>query len=150
MGARIKVLLVDDEPSLRKVVKKRLELAQYDVAVAADGYEALQYLREERPDVIVLDVMMPRLNGFEVCARLKQDPQYRTIPVVMLTARAHARDEQLARECGADGYVRKPFRAEEFLDTMTRCRIRPVSGPPLCLDGWHFVAQRLGAMTAGR
>lgn len=111
-----RVLLVDDEPSIIKVVGKRLEVAGYEVLIAMDGQEGLTKAKLGRPDVIVLDLMMPKLNGFEVCAALKQDPQFQHIPVIIFTGKGRGMDEQLCRECGANAYLTKPHRPEELIE----------------------------------
>jgi CheY-like chemotaxis protein len=109
------VLVVDDEPAILKVVGRRLELEGFRVLTAADGQEALAKVQAGGVDLVVLDLMMPVLDGYEVCARLKQDPDLRRIPVVILTAKTHERDERQAMACGADAYMRKPFHAEALL-----------------------------------
>ena len=111
-----RVLVVDDEPSIAKIVKKQLEVAGYDVAVAADGELGWTKARDETPDVIILDVMLPKLNGYEVCGRLKQDERLRRIPVLMLTAKAQRQDQSEGLRCGADAYLIKPFQLEELLE----------------------------------
>jgi len=111
-----KILLVDDEPSLVKLVKKRLETEGFDVCVALDGEEALEKMERETPDLLVLDVMLPKLSGFDVCRRLKKDPRFSRIPILLFTALAQEKDEKAGLECGANGYVRKPFRAPELLE----------------------------------
>ena len=116
MADKPRILLVDDEPSIVKMVGKRLEVEGFDVLVAVDGQEGLTKARAERPDLIVLDLMLPRLNGYEVCTMLKQDARYQRIPIVLFTAKTQDKDEKLGMECGADAYVRKPFRAQELLD----------------------------------
>ncbi len=115
-GMRIKILLVDYEPSLVKVVSRRLEAEGFDVVTAMDGEEALQQVESEHPKLIILDVMLPRMNGYEVCRKLKWDKRYQKIPVLLFTAKALERDEQFGYEAGADAYVRKPFRAPELLE----------------------------------
>lgn len=111
-----KILLVDDEPSLVKIVSRRLEAEGFRVCTATDGEEALRQVEAERPDLIVLDVMLPKLNGYEVCRKLKWDLKYQKIPILLFTAKALERDEKFGFEAGADGYVRKPFRAPELLE----------------------------------
>jgi len=115
MMERLRILLVDDEPDMIKLVGKRLESEGYAVIVAMDGQEALGKAKEECPDLILLDLMLPKLNGFEVCTLLKQDTRYQNIPIVMFTAKAQAKDEQMGLSCGANAYVRKPFKAAELL-----------------------------------
>jgi DNA-binding response OmpR family regulator len=116
MAEKHRVLLVDDEPSIVKMVGKRLEVEGFDVLIAMDGQDALAKARAEHPDLIVLDLMLPKLNGYEVCTMLKQDTRYQKIPIVLFTAKAQEKDEKLGMECGANAYVRKPFRAQELLE----------------------------------
>jgi two-component system alkaline phosphatase synthesis response regulator PhoP len=116
MAEKQRILLVDDEPSIVKMVGKRLEVEGFEVLVAMDGQEALTKARGEAPDLIVLDLMLPKLNGYEVCTMLKQDTRFQHIPIVLFTAKAQEKDEQLGMECGANAYVRKPFRAQELLE----------------------------------
>ena len=116
MAERPRILLVDDEPSIVKMVGKRLEIEGFDVLVAVDGQEALTKAQAEHPDLIILDLMLPKLNGYEICTMLKQDTRYQRIPIVLFTAKAQEKDEKLGMECGANAYVRKPFRAQELLE----------------------------------
>ena len=116
MSDKTRVLLVDDEPSIVKMVGKRLEVEGFDVTVAMDGQEGLKKAQNEVPDVIILDLMLPKLNGYEVCTMLKQDARYQKIPVVLFTAKAQEKDEKIGMECGANAYVRKPFRAQELIE----------------------------------
>jgi DNA-binding response OmpR family regulator len=118
MSERFRILLVDDEPSIVKMVGKRLEVEGFDVLIATDGQEGLTQARSVSPDLIVLDLMLPKMNGYEVCTMLKQDARYQRIPIVLFTAKAQEKDEKLGMECGANAYVRKPFRAQELLDTI--------------------------------
>lgn len=110
-----KILIVDDEPFIVETVRFALEKAGYEILVAYDGEEALRVAREVSPGLIVLDVMLPKLNGFQVCRLLKFDERYRQIPIVMLTARAQERDRLLGKETGADAYLSKPFEIPELL-----------------------------------
>ena len=109
MAERARILLVDDEPSIIKMVSKRLGVEGYEVLVAMDGQEGLDKAQAERPDLVILDLMLPRLNGYEVCARLKEDPAWRKVPVLLFSAKVQPKDEALGKQCGADGYLRKPF-----------------------------------------
>ena len=111
-----RVLVVDDEPNIAKIVKKQLEVSGYDVIVAGDGEMALTKVREEHPEVILLDVMLPKRNGYEVLGILKLDEQLKHIPVMMLTARAQQQDQQASLEHGADAYLAKPFQLEELVE----------------------------------
>ena len=116
MAEKVCILLVDDEPSIVKMVGKRLEVEGFEVLVAMDGQEALKAAQTQAPDLIVLDLMLPKLNGYEVCMMLKEDPAHQKVPVIMFTAKAQEQDEKLGLACGADAYIRKPFKAQELLD----------------------------------
>ena len=116
MNNKPRILLVDDEPSIIKMAGKRLEVAGFEVSVALDGQEALQKAQSEVPDLIILDLMLPKLNGYEVCALLKKDPRYQKIPIVMFSARTQEKDEKEAMDCGANLYLHKPFQSQELID----------------------------------
>ncbi len=109
-----RILVVDDEPSILETIKFHLELSDYDVVSASDGMEALKLARSENPDLILLDLMLPRMDGYKVCKMLKMDKRYKTIPVVMLTAKAGSIDEAEGYQSGADAYIKKPFDLEEL------------------------------------
>ena len=110
MDARI--LLVEDDPSIREVTALGLRAAGFTVATAVDGVEGLERWRGERPDLVLLDVMLPRLDGLEVCRAIRREA---TTPIVMLTARADTLDVVVGLESGADDYVRKPFEMPELV-----------------------------------
>ena len=110
-----KILLVDDEPDLVQLVSLRLQAAGYEVATAYDGQEALDQVKKEIPDLIILDLMLPKMDGYKVCRLLKFDERYKKIPVLIFTARAQEEDIRLAMECGADSYLTKPFDAQVLL-----------------------------------
>ena len=130
MADKVRILLVDDEPSIIKMVGKRLEVEGYEISVAMDGQEGLRKAQTESPDLVILDLMLPKLNGYEVCTMLKQDAKYQRVPVLMFSAKAQEKDERLGRECGANAYVRKPFKAQELLDQIkVLLANRQVSGP---------------------
>jgi DNA-binding response OmpR family regulator len=115
-GGTRRVLIVDDERAITKVIGKRLEVAGYEVIVAADGEDGLSKARLGRPDAIILDLMMPKMNGMEVCVALKRDPQYQHIPVLIFTAKGQPMDEQLCRECGADAFLNKAAQASVIIE----------------------------------
>jgi OmpR family response regulator RpaB len=106
-----KILVIDDEASIRQIVETRLKLAGYEVITAADGVEALEQAATHQPDLIVLDIMMPKLDGFEVCRELRKNM---TTPIIMLTAKGDITDRIAALELGADDYVVKPFSPREL------------------------------------
>ena len=116
MGAR--VLICDDEPYIRESVSYVARGEGYDVLTAEDGEEALRLAREERPDLIFLDLMMPRLNGFQVCRALKKDAATRNIHVIILTARGQEIDRETGKEVGASEYLTKPFSPRKLRQKM--------------------------------
>lgn len=103
------LLIADDEEGIRSLVRMTLDTGAYRIIEAADGEAALAMAREHRPDLVLLDVMMPKLSGFEVCRALKEDPDTAGIAVVMLTARIQGSDRARGEESGADDYFTKPF-----------------------------------------
>jgi len=115
MSEEKKILFVDDEPDLVQLVTLRLQAAGYQVEVAYDGQEGLDQVGKVKPDLIILDLMLPKLDGYKVCRLLKFDERYRGIPILIFTARAQAEDIKLAMECGADGYLTKPFEVQALL-----------------------------------
>jgi len=117
MGTRpARILVVDDDHLTVKVMQDLLELQGYQVLVAYDGQEGLRQARAWRPDLIILDIMMPKLDGFKVARLLKSDKLYRRIPIIILTVRAGEDDRALARMSGADLYLQKPFDPDDFLE----------------------------------
>jgi len=110
-----RILVVDDEPDAVELVAFNLKAAGYEVATAADGEQALSKARSIAPDLIVLDLMLPEVDGLEVCKILRRDPATATIPIIMLTARAADIDRVLGLELGADDYVAKPFSPRELV-----------------------------------
>ena len=110
-----RILIVDDEEDIVDVLKFRLEANNYAVLSASEGQEGLNRARAEKPDLIILDLMLPKLDGYKVCRMLKFDESYKSIPIIMFTARAQKKDEELGMEMGADAYVVKPFEPEILL-----------------------------------
>ncbi len=110
-----KVLVIEDEPGIRGVIRQILTLKGYRVTVAADGPEGLRRAVSESPDLILLDVMMPGMTGFEVCRSLREDMATAMTPVLMLTVKSRTQDRIQGIECGADDYIVKPFDADELL-----------------------------------
>ena len=104
-----RILLVDDEVQLVEMVKLRLESNGYNVITAYDGIEALEKAKKEKPDLIILDLMLPKMDGYKVCGLLKKDARYVNIPIIMFTARAQDEDVKLGLELGAEAYIIKPF-----------------------------------------
>ena len=114
-AAKRRVLLVDDDPQLLLLISTTLGTADFELLEASDGEEALQVARRHHPDLVLLDVGMPRLDGFEVCRQLKTAPETTSIKVVMLTARGTEADRARGREVGADDYFAKPFSPIQLL-----------------------------------
>jgi len=112
---RKKILVVDDETSLVDLLLIRLEANGYETFAAYDGQEGLDKARSLKPDLIILDLMLPKLDGYRVCRMLKFDEKYKHIPVIMFTARAQESDKKLGLEVGADAYIVKPFEPEILL-----------------------------------
>lgn len=113
-----KILIVDDEPDIIEILRFRLEKKGYRVVAAFDGEEALDQVEKEQPDLIVLDLMMPKMDGAEVCRRLKRNPAYQEIPIIMLTAKARDVDKMEGISLGADDYIVKPYDAQVLFKSM--------------------------------
>jgi two-component system alkaline phosphatase synthesis response regulator PhoP len=109
------VLVVEDEPDVAELIRHHLSRDGYDVVVSVTGADALLHARDGRVDAVLLDIMVPQLNGWEVCRRLKQDAETRAIPVIMVTGRVEEGDKVLGFELGADDYVTKPFSPRELV-----------------------------------
>src|SRR5436305_1895994 len=132
------ILVVDDDPDIARFVEVNLRSAGYDVAVAGDGEEALEKAAELRPDLVLLDVMMPRIDGFEVAQRLRKNPQTANTSIIMLTAKALSADKVTGLQSGADDYIIKPFDPIELLarvkGTLRRAKemrnLSPLTGLP--------------------
>jgi two-component system, OmpR family, phosphate regulon response regulator PhoB len=116
LGVKRRVLLADDDASLRRLIGTTLGDEDFDLLQAVDGEEALRVALEQHPALVLLDVNMPKLDGFEVCRNLKSAPATADIKVVMLTARAADADRQRARQAGADEYFVKPFSPVQLLN----------------------------------
>ena len=113
-----RILVVDDEEDLGRILKFALMAAGHEVLLALDGAEGLRMAREEAPDLILLDLMLPKIDGYKVCRMLKFDERYKHIPIVILSARTQEIDKQLARETGADLFITKPYNLNEILTTI--------------------------------
>jgi two-component system response regulator VicR len=122
-----KILIVDDEPPIIDVLAYNLKRANYEVLIARDGEEALAQARREQPDLIILDLMLPYLDGLEVCRSLRRE---RDVPIIMLTARDDEVDRVVGLELGADDYVVKPFSVRELLARVKNV-LRRVAPPPV-------------------
>ncbi|WP_019880260.1 response regulator [Succinispira mobilis] len=111
----MKILVVDDEDNIRELLRFTLEKNTFNVREASDGEQALKILTEYLPDLILLDLMLPKIDGLEVCRRIKNNPATAGIPIIMLTARAEEIDKILGLELGADDYITKPFSPREVI-----------------------------------
>ncbi|HEY9886575.1 MAG TPA: response regulator [Vampirovibrionales bacterium] len=112
------ILIADDEPSLRLLVKATLSSRKYTVIEATNGQEALELAKQHKPDLILLDVMMPFLTGFQVCAELRKDNELIRVPVVILTAKGGQDDKEMAKSVGATYFLTKPFRPPDLLNAV--------------------------------
>jgi len=117
------ILVVDDEEPIQELLKFNLEKEGYEVITADDGPEALKTIEEKHPDLVVLDIMLPGMNGLEVCTQLRMNPRFSDLPVIMLTAKGEEIDKVLGLEIGADDYITKPFSPRELLARI-RARLR--------------------------
>lgn len=111
-----RVLIAEDEPHIVESLSFVLEREGYAVSVALDGEVALRALRASAPDLLILDLMLPRMNGFEVLKAAKADPALRSIPVIVLTAKGQAQDRRMVEEIGAEGFMTKPFSNREIVE----------------------------------
>lgn len=114
------VLIADDEPNIVVSLEFLLEKDGYRVLLARDGHEALEAIQRERPDLVLLDVMLPRLSGYDVCQRIRQDPALSKLRVIMLTARGREVEVTKGLALGADAYVTKPFSTRDLLEQVRR------------------------------
>jgi PleD family two-component response regulator len=115
MAADAKILVVDDEPHIRRILQFLLEKEGFEVLMAENGEEALEVVRDQRPDLMLLDVMMPRMDGFTVLERLRRDFETSSLPVIMLTAKGESSEKVRGLKGGANDYLTKPFNQEELL-----------------------------------
>jgi two-component system, OmpR family, alkaline phosphatase synthesis response regulator PhoP len=123
----MKILIAEDSSTVRRLVAARLVADGYEVIEAADGDEALAMARSERPDLLILDKVMPKLDGFEVVRALREDPQTRTVPIVMLTERTSEEDVLGGLDLGVDEYIPKPFSPHELSAPVRRALVRAAS-----------------------
>ncbi|HET6817519.1 MAG TPA: response regulator [Mycobacteriales bacterium] len=120
MAGAGRVLVVDDDDVIRQLITVNLELEGFDVVTAVDGQDALDKVKDAQPRVVTLDVMMPRLDGWEAAARLRNDPETSHIKVILLSARAQEADLQRGERIGVDAYLTKPFDPDELIDLVRR------------------------------
>lgn len=120
MTAQKTILIVDDEKDLVDLMAVMLEVQGFTVIKAFSGEEALAKLREKKPDIVLLDVMMPEMSGYEVCQKIKNEDQYKMIPVIFVTAKAQLEDQKKGREAGADGFITKPYEYSQLLQEIQK------------------------------
>jgi CheY-like chemotaxis protein len=113
-----RILIVEDQTVIVNMLRMRLEANNYEVITAADGQEGLEKAHKENPNLVILDIMLPKMNGYKVCQLLKADPKYSTIPIIISSGRTPQEIRKVGQEVGADAYVSKPFEAEELLSKM--------------------------------
>ncbi len=113
-----KVLVVEDSLAQRQMISDLLKGSGLNVTVASDGVEALEQIQQISPDLVVLDIVMPRMNGYEVCRRLKADPKTQDVPVVMCSSKGEEFDRYWGMKQGADAYIAKPFQPTELIGTV--------------------------------
>ena len=115
-----RVLIADDSPNIREILQVSLESAGYEVLLAEDGEQAMQMFQDGRPDLMIVDIMMPKMNGFQVCRKVKTSVATAVVPVILLTARSQDEDVFWGKDCGADEYITKPFSTKELERTVER------------------------------
>ncbi len=114
----VKVLVIDDSKTIRRSAENLLTKEGYDVITATDGFDALAKIADSRPEIIFVDIMMPRLDGYQTCALIKNNSEFKTTPVVMLSSKDGLFDKAKGRIVGSDRYITKPFSKEELLGTI--------------------------------
>lgn len=128
-GARHKILITDDDPVIIELLQVNLEFEGYDVITAADGLEAVERAARDTPDLVILDIMMPRMDGWTARAEMLKDPRTAEIPVIFLSARAQQADLRKGYESGVAAYVTKPFEPVELLDLIEQILAGSYSRP---------------------
>ena len=114
----VKVLVIDDSKTIRRSAENLLSKEGYDVITATDGFDALAKIADARPEIIFVDIMMPRLDGYQTCALIKNNSEFKTTPVVMLSSKDGLFDKAKGRIVGSDQYITKPFSRDELLGTI--------------------------------
>ena len=124
----VRVLVIDDSNTIRRSAELFLRQAGYEVILAEDGFDALAKISDHQPQVIFVDIMMPRLDGYQTCALIKQNPQLKSIPVIMLSSKDGVFDRARGRLAGSDRYLTKPFTQEGLIEAVTQY-VKPSSVP---------------------
>ncbi len=134
--SKVQVLVVDDEPRYLKLIRYNLEAANYEVTTAADGEEALELVANNSPDLVILDIRLPGMDGYDVCAKIRE---FSSVPIIMLTAKGEESEKVRGLRLGADDYVTKPFSADELMARvealLRRSQIPETTTPPLLTIG---------------
>ena len=125
-----KVLVVDDEIYIVHILDFSLGMEGYEVITALDGEQALERMKSERPDLVVLDIMMPKLDGYEVCKAIKSNPATKQTPVILLSAKGRNVDQKLGFDVGADDYITKPFSPRKLVERINQLLGQPVTERP--------------------
>ncbi|HET9122540.1 MAG TPA: response regulator [Acidiferrobacteraceae bacterium] len=120
MASEIKVMIIDDSNTIRRTAEALLKKAGYEVLTAADGFEAMSMITDHRPDIIFVDIMMPRLDGYQTCLLIKNNKQFKHIPVIMLSSKDGLFDRARGRIAGSQEYVNKPFTQEELIEVISK------------------------------
>ncbi|MHB1950054.1 MAG: response regulator [Acidiferrobacteraceae bacterium] len=120
MASDIKVMIIDDSNTIRRTAEALLKKAGYEVLTAADGFEAMSMITDHRPDIIFVDIMMPRLDGYQTCLLIKNNKRFKHIPVIMLSSKDGLFDRARGRIAGSQEYVNKPFTQEELIEVISR------------------------------
>ena len=115
----IKIMVIDDSSTIRKTAETLLKRAGFEVITAADGFEAMSVVADQHPDIIFIDIMMPRLDGYQTCALIKKNKTYKNTPVILLTSKDGLFDRARGRIVGSDRYLTKPFTKDELLGAIT-------------------------------
>ena len=114
------ILIVEDDPKSLKLTRDLLQVSGYATIEATDGKQGVELAKAKKPDLILMDIMMPKMDGYTACSKIKADQATKVIPVIMLTAVGYELNEELAKRLGANGYITKPFTREELLDAISQ------------------------------